>query len=176
MLPIVAQGIGIVGMALQIGSFQCKTVKKLYLAQGIAATLTAVHYLMIGALSGMAMNLVGLLRCFCLGQKNPKFHSKWVMSGILLFNALLAFLTLPEEGAIGLLPIIAQLIGTLSLWTRSNLVIHLVQLLLLSPAWTVYAAISGSFPGVQNEIFTVISIIVYFITAHRGKQNHRSTP
>lgn len=167
---IIAQTIGIVGMCFQIASFQFKDVKKLYISQILAATLSIIHYLMLGGYSGMAMNMVGLSRCLCLSAKNKKFQSKIALAAILTFDAALAFLTVPADGLIGLFPVCAQFIGTCSLWTRNNLVIHLIQCFLLSPAWEIYSIAVGSISGCLTEIFTVISIVIYFWTEHKNKK------
>ena len=155
-------------MVAQTLSFAFKDVKKLYISQCLAAGLTVIHYLMIGGYSGMAMNMVGFVRCLCLGSPKPIFRGKMALISILLFNAILGCFTVPNEGWIGLLPILAQLIGTCSLWTRNNRTIHLIQLFLLSPAWATYAVIVGSLSGLLNEIITVCVILYYFIRFHGG--------
>ena len=171
---LIAQAIGILGMLAQTGSFAFKDVKKLYVSQCLAAGLTIIHYLMIGGYSGMAMNMVGFVRCLCLGSKKPLATGRLALIGILAFNAILGCFTLPSEGLIGLLPIIAQLIGTCSLWTRNNRTIHLIQLLLLSPAWATYAVVAGSLSGLLNEILTVLTILYYFVRYHGQHPNEHS--
>jgi hypothetical protein len=170
-IELIAQIIGIVYMAIHIGSFQFKDVKKFYIAQVTVALLTMLHYLLLGGYSGMAMQIVGLARCLCLQSENRKLHSKWVMGAILLFNAVLGIVTF--SAPLDLLPTVAQTIGTVALWSENATVIHLVQLLILSPAFGSYGALVGSLSGVLTEVFSVCSILIYFgreLAKKRGEQ------
>ena len=59
---IIGQVLGIVAPVLGLLSYQMKKQKNLLLLQLLNSIIFCLHYLMIGAISGMALNLVGLTR------------------------------------------------------------------------------------------------------------------
>ena len=58
----VGQILGIIAIILGFISYQVKTQKQLLFMQTSVAAVFGVHYLLIGAYSGMAMNAVGIVR------------------------------------------------------------------------------------------------------------------
>ena len=59
---LIGQGFGILAVLLGFISFQADTRKKLLLTQCAISVAFLVHYLLIGAYSGLAMNIVSLAR------------------------------------------------------------------------------------------------------------------
>ena len=59
---IVGQVFGIIAIILGFISYQVQTQRKLLFVQGTVAVAFCVHYFLIGAYSGMAMNAVNILR------------------------------------------------------------------------------------------------------------------
>ena len=59
---LIGQGFGILAVLLGFISFQTETRKKLLLTQCAISVVFLVHYLLIGAYSGLAMNIVSLAR------------------------------------------------------------------------------------------------------------------
>ena len=71
-LYIIGQGFGVVAIALGFISFQLKTQGQLLLAQTATATVFCLHYALIGGFTGMAMNMVGIVRCVAFYFRNKK--------------------------------------------------------------------------------------------------------
>ena len=69
---IIGQGLGFVAVALAILSYQMKTQKRLLLLKLGNAIVNALHYLFIGAISGMALNLVSPLKYLVYLKRNSK--------------------------------------------------------------------------------------------------------
>ncbi len=59
---IFGQCLGGVAIALGFATYQMKTQKQILLLQIITTAVFGLHYLMIGAMTGMAMNLIGIVR------------------------------------------------------------------------------------------------------------------
>jgi len=59
---IIGQIFGLVALAFTGLSYQTRSSKKLLILQTIATALFSVHYCLIGATSGLALNLVAILR------------------------------------------------------------------------------------------------------------------
>ena len=74
MTDIIAQGLGIVGAALNIGSFQMKKNKTLITFQFLGSSFFLFNYLMLGALTGCFLNGMGVIRglIFMQGKKLRK--------------------------------------------------------------------------------------------------------
>ena len=86
-LYFIGQGLGVIAVILGFVNYQVKTREQVLLVN-IATTLCFVlHYMLIGAFSGMAMNLVGFVRgiVFYFVGKNGKVARGWAI----LFAALL---------------------------------------------------------------------------------------
>ena len=59
---IIGQILGFVTPVIAIISYQMKSQKNLLIWQIIASAVKGLSYLMLGAISGMALNMVGLVR------------------------------------------------------------------------------------------------------------------
>ena len=69
---IVGQILGFVAIALGLLSYQMKTQKNLILLQFATSVVFCAHYLMIGAISGMALNIVCAVRNFTFFRRSLK--------------------------------------------------------------------------------------------------------
>ena len=58
---IFGQCLGGVAIALGFATYQMKTQKQILLLQIVTTAVFGLHYLMIGAMTGMAMNLIGII-------------------------------------------------------------------------------------------------------------------
>ena len=61
-LYLIGQALGLVALVLGFLSFQCKDQRRLLLVQTVMCLVFASHYLLIGAMTGMAMNAICVLR------------------------------------------------------------------------------------------------------------------
>jgi len=168
MYHTIAQIIGIGAMAAIIYSFQCKEMKYLYIFQTIGSLLFTIHFFMIGAYIGSLMNLVGLVRSglFAMGEKT---HKRPVLYMILLTIGLFTIIGWQRETWMSLLPFVAQTVGTLALWSGDNIKVRICQLAVLSPGWIIYNILNFSIGGIICEVFTSLSVIVYFARIKRDK-------
>ena len=69
---ILGQILGFVAIALGILSYQMRTQKNLLLLQLTNSIIFCLHYLLIGAISGMALNMVGVTRNIVFFRRNLK--------------------------------------------------------------------------------------------------------
>ena len=162
MYMIISQAIGVVAMAVVILSYQCKRNKSLFLMQTASTLIWAVHFLMLGAYTGLIMNLISSVRCFVMYNRGKK----WADSKITL--ALLIIMVLGGS-AIGfsfpmsLISVAGMIISVLSMWTNDSRKIRLFQLFAVSPLWLAYDTFAGAQPsiaGIITELFTMASIII----------------
>ena len=69
---LIGQIFGIIAIILGFISYQLKTQKQLLFMQTSVAAAFCVHYFLIGAYSGMAMNAVGIIRNAVYNRQNQK--------------------------------------------------------------------------------------------------------
>ena len=67
---VFVQGIGIVGIIASILSFQCAGHKRLLLLRTVNELCFGIQYGLLGAFTGMAMNLIGCIRNLVFMQKD----------------------------------------------------------------------------------------------------------
>lgn len=170
-MDIVAQGFGIVGMIFNLLVFQQKTHKGVTLCQFFAAAAFAINYLMLGAVVGGILNVVGGVRAavFYFKDKTHANNVVWLIIFILAFASsypltFLAFGTKPTVGnlIIEALPVIAMVIITVSLRLGSAKAVRFMGLF-SSPMWLTYNIFSGSIGAIASEILNLISMVVGII-------------
>ena len=72
---IIGQFFGVVAVILGFVTFQVRTQKKLLFVQILTTLVFVIHYLLIGATSGMALNAVALIRNLVYSRRDLKFFS-----------------------------------------------------------------------------------------------------
>lgn len=182
-MEIVAQAFGILGMICNILVFQQKTHKRVLIWQFFAASTFAVNYLLLGALVGGMLNIVGALRSivFFFKEKTKANSIWWLIFFIFAFGASypLTFVAFGTEAStknfiIELLPVIAMIIATISLRLGSAKGVRLLSLF-SSPMWLTYNCFSGSIGAIASEILNLISIIVGIIRLDIKKQKKKDS-
>ncbi len=157
----IAQAIGFAGLILAILSFQKKERNGILFFQIMASLAYFVHFLLLGAVTGAIMNLLGATRNYIFSNQEKGWAGKpfWLYLFIAVY-VLAAALT--WKGPYSLLPMAGMIVGTVSFWIKDPKVTRLV-FLLSPPCWFMYNLISGSIPGMATEIFTAASILVGII-------------
>ena len=159
---LIAQGIGLVASATGILSHQFKNNKVFFTMQTVASGLFAVHFAMIGGYTGMAQNVLSVLRCLLLSFPQSKFASHkfwpWLLSAMFAATAALTY-----DGLISLLPPVAMIASTFFMWARKPDPMRYCQLFCSSPCWLIYNIRASSLAGILTEVFSMCSCIVYFI-------------
>lgn len=154
---IVAQFFGILGIIAAIVAFQCKKHKPLTLFRTANELLFAIQYFMLGAYTGMAMNLVGSLRNLIFVKMVEQ--NKSTKKVCFLFSALfLIFAALTWEGSKSIFIGFAKVVTTFAYGSKKTSFVRIL-VLLTSLAWFFYNVLVQSYAGCLCEAFTIISII-----------------
>ncbi len=74
-IEVIANVIGVLAIALGFLSYQTKSRKGVLALQTLTTVTFTVHYLLLGAYSGMVMNVVGIARNVFYYNKEKKFFS-----------------------------------------------------------------------------------------------------
>lgn len=160
-MGIIIQLIGGLGILASIISFQCKKHNFVLLFRTLNEFLFAIQYFLLGAYTGMAMNLVGCIRNIIFTKQISK-HKKTTV-GVILFSVLFTvFGIVTWQGLKSVLIIIAKILSTLAYGNKNTSFVR-KTILISSTGWLVYNLLVFSIAGVLCEAFTLTSIIIGII-------------
>jgi hypothetical protein len=167
-LFIVGQLLGFVAIVLGVLSYQMKTQRGLLMLQVATAAVFVLHYAMIGAISGMALNLVCVVR-------NIAFYIRHRMGreGKLLplaFTALTAVVgILTWEAWYSIFIFVALVINAFCM-SFSNAQNVRKSILITSPLVMIYDAITRSVGGFIYEGVAIASSVVGILRYRKRKE------
>ncbi len=159
--------VGVVALVAAIVSFQQNVPKKMVVCQLIANCLFVVHFFMLGAVVGAAINLMSALRSLIYSQTDKKWamHPAWTAVFVIISILIAVFLW---EGWVSMLPVFGSLCYTLSFRMKTSKMVRLLSFP-SSPCWIIYNAVRGSIPGIITELYIIISILIGMLRFDRNK-------
>ncbi|MBO5934787.1 MAG: YgjV family protein [Clostridia bacterium] len=172
---IIAQVIGIFAMIFNLLSYQQKTRNKAIIFQLFGTTLFTVNFLMLGAMVGGLLNLVGAIRAiiFINKEKLRADHIAWQIGFVAVYFAsyILTFTVFGKEPTpfnfiIEFLPLIGMIATTISYRFTDAKAIRRFGLI-SSPAWLVYNIANLSVGAILCEVLSLGSIIIGIIRLDR---------
>jgi hypothetical protein len=154
---IIIQLIGFIALGFSLLVFQVNRRSSMLKLQMCAASLYVVHFYLLGAITGSAMNLTGVSRNYAFYKFRDRTHS-WLLPGV--FIIIFAGVGLATwQGPLSLLPTCGMISGTIAFWQRDTKFIRYIALI-SPPLWFTYNAISGSYPGMLTEVIMFSSNLV----------------
>ncbi len=161
---LTAQILGIAAMIMTVISMQCRSNRKFFICQEISGTLFTASFLMFGAWGGTLMNFFGIIRPELLRRKE-RAKSKWVLAILILLLVICSAAMVKlanEKWYLLFIVFIAQLAGTVAMWTQNGKTIRMVQMLAVSPLWIAYNFLLPvpSIGGVLTELINITSVII----------------
>lgn len=171
---IVTQIIGFVGMAVLAYSYQRKTQRSILLFQMAAGVVFAVHYYLLGAYTGVAMNIVASLRSLTYSNrgKNKLLSSMAVPVFFCIVSIVMAALT--WTGPLSVLPAFAMASTSFVLWSTNTQRLRILSVP-SSACWMIFNGYSGSYAGIITEAFNLCSIAVALVRYGKGKHKKAQT-
>lgn len=157
-MNIVIQIIGIAAMLFSVFSFQMNKHKHIMIMQILATTLFGLQYFLLGAYTGMAVDIVATLRGIVFYHRDKEWTKSniWIAVFIIMF-ILSGFLT--WQGPSSLLMTSAMILNTFSFsFTKPKLVRSTI--LISSPLVLIYNILTGSIGGIINEVCVELSSII----------------
>lgn len=177
MYDIIAQALGIIGMAMNILSYQGKKQRSVILMQLVGAAFFTANMFMLGAWSGFILNALGIARAIVYANKekirnlklwNILFFISYGLSYIAVFTLFgrpITFWNLLLE----MLPTSAMMVSTVA-FSRENASDIRKFAWYVSPAWLVYDAINLSIGGTVCEAVSILSILTATLRLDRKKK------
>ena len=164
---IIGQALGIIATILTFGSYQAKTKRSLLIFQSSATVCICISFLLLGASSGFALNIVCLTRNVIFYMQKERTRTAYVSAGILaLVMTVVGFFS--WEGWHSLLPIIALAANTIFISLGDNQLLR-KSILVTSTMVLIYNVFVFSIGGITNEAVAIISSIVGIIRFRKTK-------
>ncbi len=159
----IAQGIGVVACGVQLISYQCKTQKNIMMLLVVSQILFSINFLMLGMISGMLLNVIGMVRALIYTQRN---EHKWAASFVWVFVFIplvivsgIISATVFNGGWIAFLPVGGMIITTFAGRCEKASNVRLLTLV-NSPFWLIYNIIGGAIGPIIGEIAGSTSILI----------------
>ena len=156
-VSVIAQIIGFVAVAINLLVFQVNKRRTMLNIGATAAVIYTLHFYLLGAYTGSAMNAIGGVRDVVTARITPNRRNVWVLVLLGLVAAGATYLT--WRGILSLLPLAGTLLNGISFWNKNPKIIRRLYLI-VPPIWFVYNAIVGSYPGMLIEIIMLTSNLV----------------
>lgn len=160
-MKLIIEILGILGIIGSIISFQCKSHRGILIFRTVNEFFFGVQYLLLGAYTGMAMNIVGCGRnlIFTHTVKKDKNTRFWIILFSVFFTI---FGIVTWQGPKSILVIVAKVLSTLAYGSKNTSLCRRL-VLITSSAWLIYNWSVGSMAGAVNEALTLGSIIIGMI-------------
>ena len=182
-MDFLTQAIGIVGMTFGILSYLNKNQRGIMIFQLLATVFFSVHFLMLGAMTGCLLNVLGVVRAAVYSQRSTRrwaAHPVWIyiFSAAAFAIYVLSFTVFGKEPSVWvlileLLPVIATAVTSVSYRMPGGAQVRLLSLF-ASPMWLIYNAINGSAGGTISETLSIVSILVGMYKHDRKKKGEKA--
>lgn len=155
---ILIQLLGLIPSIISFTSLQSGSRKRILVLQSLCCVLWIVHYALLGAGSGIVINIVGLGRAVVCAFN----YRKWAKSKAWLAFFLVAYAVSPLfawDGLHCLFLSAAMMLTSVALWNHN---MRLTRLLFLinSPLVLVYNLFARSYSSVLVEVFALASYLI----------------
>ncbi len=164
---VITQIIGIIGMCMNIFSYQAKTKRNIILIQFFGSLFFTINMFMLNAYTGALLNLIGVVRAILYANKDKIKNLKPINFAFILTyitSYVLTFLLFGKTVSvyniiIEILPVVAMIATTISFSKDSAKLVRLFAFI-SSPSWLIYNCFNFAIGGILCEIFTLISTVI----------------
>ena len=168
MITIIGQILGWLSALLTFISYQCKEHKKLVAVQVFSTLSICISYMLLGAWSGMLLNVICIIRNFIILLRDTKIFSyrfwPYLVTGVMGVVGALSW-----QGPMSLLVIFALMANTMFLF-GSNAQKLRKSILVTSTMVATYNVYYTVWGGVMNEIIAIVSSIIGIYRFRKTKE------
>lgn len=169
----IPQIIGLLAVVTFLLSYQQKKRKNIILLNTVSRCLYILQYVLLGAFSGAALDVLGAVSSVVAGKKHTGFIKKNTKATLIFMNTCSilvgGLIALYNKSWIDLFSLTGVLLHTSAFWISSEKVIRRVSLL-GSPFWFVYNFLSRAYGSAIGDILTICSILIAMIR-HKNADN-----
>lgn len=158
---IAAQLVGFAGAVTYFLVFQMKKRKNILGLNVLAASIFVLHFFLLGAYTGAAMNVVCALRCVIYYYNDKKWAKSKIWLAVFIgVSVVLGVLTWSDTYSV--LPLASMIITSVSFWLKNEKHIRLLTLP-SPPCWIIYNIHNGSVSGMVTDFIILVSIIISIV-------------
>ena len=166
-MEIFAQTLGFIGLGLILLSFQFPRQKTVIRVQLYSSLVFAVHYLLLGAVTGALLNLIGICRALVFSNREHTWaRKKWWLPLFCISYCIVYVLMFTIWGMdpthqnllLELLPVIGSLATTIG-FHLDNVTMRKLALI-NGGTWVIYAILCGSIGGALTEAVGIVSVLI----------------
>lgn len=162
----IIQFIGFVAWIFLVVSYWKKKINDVLILQVISCILFALHYYLLGAMSGLYIVLFEAIRDFTYYKSTDDLKVFYCSIPIYILIGIFNF-----SDIVSLLPSLASIIDGFSLTGRKLLVV--IGGLVSYTIWFVYDFLCHSYAGMLTDLILIVSNISIFVLALREKNRNR---
>ena len=161
---------GALGVGANVFIYQQKTGQRLIVYKLISDVFWALHYLFLGAYSGVAVATVAALREIVYYNKEKRWASAHITPFIfVILTIVLGVVT--WGGYLSLFTLFASLVAVLGFWRKSPRLSRILAFP-IAISLLVYDILCGSYLGIVNECVSMISATVGIIRYKKNKKEN----
>jgi hypothetical protein len=153
--------LGFIAVGLFFYSYQVTQKRSLMIIQTVATALSCVQYLLIGAFSGFALNIVCIIRNFIFYRRD-KMKRTDLVSPIVLSFCIAAASILSWEGMHSLLISLGLVVNTMCMGLCDAKSFR-KTILISSSLILIYNIFAFSYSGILSESISLLSVIIGII-------------
>ena len=167
-VEVIGQCFGIAAFVIAFLAYQAKTSQRLLVIQSGAILCFCIHYALLGAITGFALNVICLMRNVIFANKSKKIFSSKLWPYILaLITVVIGIFT--WEDWYSILLIIALAVNTVCMALPTSQGIR-ISLLVTCPFALVYNIFVLSIGGMVNESLSIISSVIGIVRFNKDKK------
>lgn len=157
-MELAAQIIGLFAVAAYLLSYQQKKRNNIIIWNATSRILYIIQYMMLGAFSGAALDVLGTVSSVAAQNKDKEFIKKHTLATVIGINVLIVAAGLMLTKSIfDIFPIVGVILHTSAFWITNEKIIRRVSLL-GCPFWLVYNLVSGAYGSAIGDALTIVSI------------------
>ena len=176
--PIIPQIVGLLAVALFLMSYQMKRRGGIIAMNLTSRILYVVQYLLLGAISGAVLDILGSAASLIAGKRDAPFVKKHVRFIFILTNLVIVAagvtIAIINRSLLDLLPILGVLLHTGAFWLTRERVIRIVSLI-GSPFWLVYNVASRAYGSALGDLLTMGSIVIALLKYRKSEKRGENT-
>lgn len=162
-MPILANIIGVLAVALFVLSYQLKTRRNIILTKIVSGFLYVVQYIMLGAFEGAMLDTAAFFVSILAFYRGSAFIGKHLPLSIVVSELFIVCAGLTVyESPLSLLPIAGALLETIALWLKRERAIRLVSIF-STPFWLIYNLMSTAYGSAIGSVIAFVSLTVAII-------------
>ena len=170
---ILAQLIGLFAVFFSLKSFVQYSKKKYIVDSIIAAIFNSVHYLLLGAYTGVLIKIMAFIReIFLYKKETNKKYNKLIIFIILVTCYLFAGIFTFNNNIINLLPVISAVTYFFAEWFGNLKAIKILGII-TTVLWLIYNIAVLSITGIIYNLITIITLIYSLTKMKKSKRKSK---